>query len=322
MRSFPIPLVIVVAVVAAVATACTANAQEEEMKLKAIRYLSSADDTKQPAMFHAPKSDEPVPLLVVLHTWSGGYRQNYHAGCEAWAMKKGWVVIRPNFRGPNNKPDACGSELAVADILSAVEYAKSAAKVDAKRVYLVGASGGGHAALLLAGRAPKVWAGVSAWVPVSDLAAWYDECTKRKLNYANDVVKCCGGVPGASPEVDEEYRRRSPVTWLKNARGVPLDINAGISDGHTGSVPIRHALRAFNVVAEKEDRISDADIEHMTDKAEVPPTLAADVVDQSYGAKKPLFRRTSGKARVTIFRGGHEIVEHAAMTWLEQQVKE
>lgn len=299
------------------------NAQETTMTLRDIRYPSTADNTKQPARFWAPTTDKPVPLLVVLHTWSAGYRQNFHARCVTHAMKNGWVVILPHFRGPNNNPKACGSELAVKDILSAVAYAKENAKVDVKRIYLVGASGGGHASLLMAGRAPKMWAGVSAWVPISDLKTWYEECSKRKLGYARQIANVCGGPPGTSAKVDAEYKRRSPLTWLKNAKNVvPLDINAGIHDGHGGSVPISQSLRAFNVVAEKADRISDADIAHMTEKAKVPPHLKKKITDATYGGHVVLFRRRSLKARVTIFRGGHQIVQPAAMAWLEKQRKD
>ncbi|HUW55797.1 MAG TPA: alpha/beta fold hydrolase [Planctomycetota bacterium] len=315
--------ILLVAAAALVTTSHIANAQEEDMKLREIRYLSSADDTKQPARFWAPETGKPVPLLVVLHTWSGGYRQDYHTGCVDHAMKKGWAVILPDFRGPNSRPEACGSELAVKDILSAVKYAKEVATIDESRIYLVGASGGGHAALLMAGRAPKTWAGVSAWVGISDLKAWHAECTARKLGYAGQIERCCGGPPGTSAGVDEEYRRRSPLTWLRNAKDVvPLDINAGITDGHTGSVPISQSLRAFNAVAEVKDRISDADIQYMTEKAEIPPNLKEKIADASYGGNVPLYRRTSVKARVTIFRGGHQIVHKAAMTWLEKQKKD
>ena len=49
-------------------------------------------------------------------------------------------MIHPNFRGKNDRPEACGSELAVADILSAVEWAKGSTQIDADRVYWVGVS--------------------------------------------------------------------------------------------------------------------------------------------------------------------------------------
>ena len=46
---------------------------EEARRLKEIRYPSAADNTPQPAMFYAPDTTNPVPLLVMLHTWSHNY---------------------------------------------------------------------------------------------------------------------------------------------------------------------------------------------------------------------------------------------------------
>jgi dipeptidyl aminopeptidase/acylaminoacyl peptidase len=192
-------------------------------------------------------ADKAAPLLVALHTWSGSYNQKMSVPYAQWCIDRGWVFIHPDFRGPNKKPEATGSELVVKDIVSAVDYAKKSANVDPNRVYLVGASGGGYTALLMAGRAPDIWAGVSAWVPIADLRAWHFECKEAGRRYAGQIVKSCGGVPDANAGVDLEYKRRSPVTYLHNAVNLPLDINAGITDGHTGSVPVSHSLRAFNL---------------------------------------------------------------------------
>jgi acetyl esterase/lipase len=272
-------------------------------------------------MFYAPKSKKSVPLLVALHSWSGDYKQkNIHYA--AWCIEKDWVMIHPNFRGPNQNPDATGSDKVIKDILSAVDYAKANANVDTQRIYLVGGSGGGHAALLMAGRAPEVWAGVSAWVPITDLRQWYRECKKAGRGYAVAIANSCGGVPGESPAIDLEYKNRSPVTHLKNARKIPLDINAGIMDGHTGSVPISHSLNAFNVVAAENDRIDDEDIQYFVEKANVPPHLKKPITDPLYGDNPPLFRRHSGNARITIFDGGHDTVHKAALTWLSKQRKQ
>ena len=285
---------------------------------KEIRYTSSADKSQQPAMFYAPTSKNAVPLVVALHTWGGSYKQKYHKAIEQWCIKKGWAYIHPNFRGPNNRPEATGSKLVVKDIVSAVEYAKKTTKIDNTSIYLVGTSGGGYTALVMAGRHPEIWAGVSAWVPISDLKAWYSECKKAKRNYFKNIAASCGGAPGKSRAIDKEYRDRSPLTYLANARKVKLHINAGIQDGHRGSVPISHSLLAFNEVAEPKGRLSKKDISFFVEKAEVPPHLKADISDPSYGNKKPLFRRTSGNATVTIFNGGHELVAGAAIAWIEQ----
>ena len=293
-------------------------------RVRVINYMSAADSTHQPAYFYGPESKTPVPLLVGLHTWSADFRQvGGRCPYGPWCVKNKWAFIGPNFRGPNRRPEACGSQLAVDDIVSAVKYAKKVANIDANRIYLVGASGGGHMAMLMAGRAPEIWAGVSAWAGISDLKAWHAECKKPKRRYYADIEKSCGGPPGASDKVDLEYKNRSPLTWLGKARqaGVNLDINTGIHDGHKGSVPISHTLRAFNAAAAPADRISDADIAHMVEKSEVPTHLRKKLSDRTYGPKIPLLRKTSGATRVTIFKGGHEIVPTAALTWLSLQKK-
>jgi dipeptidyl aminopeptidase/acylaminoacyl peptidase len=125
-------------------------------------YESSADNTRQPMMFYKPNVDEPRPLLVALHSWSEGYRQSESVIYSEWAIANDWVFVHPHFRGPNLKPEATGSDFVIADVLSAIEYAKKNARVDESRIYAVGWSGGGYLGLLLAGRAPEIWAGVSA----------------------------------------------------------------------------------------------------------------------------------------------------------------
>ena len=291
------------------ASAITAQAQES----KEIRYVSSADKSEQPAMFYAPESKDAVPLVVALHTWSGNYKQGYHKEIEQWCIKNGWAYIHPDFRGPNTRPEATGSTLVVADIVSAVEYAKNTTTIDNSSIYLVGTSGGGCTALVMAGHHPEIWAGVSAWVPISDLKAWH-----AQGRYVRDLVKSCGGAPGDSATVDKEYTKRSPLTYLKKAKGLKLHINAGIHDGHKGSVPISHSLLAFNEVAATKDQISENDIRFFVEKAKVPPKLKADIADPTYGKKRPLFRRESGNATVTIFEGGHELVAPAAIAWIQQ----
>ena len=280
---------------------------------KEIKYKTSADQSEQPAMFYAPVSKAPVPLMVALHTWSGNYKQKHHKAIEQWCIKNGWAYIHPDFRGPNNRPEATGSKLVVADIVSAVDYAKETTRIDNSAIYLVGTSGGGYTALVMAGHHPEIWAGVSAWVPISDLKAWHTQG-----RYVGDLVKSCGGAPGASAKVDKEYTVRSPITYLKKAKGLTLHINAGIYDGHKGSVPISHSLLAFNEVAAVKDQLSDEDIAFFVEKKKVPPTLQANLSDPTYGKKRPLFRRQSGNATVTIFDGGHELVAAAAIAWIQQ----
>ena len=298
--------------------------------VEAVTYLSAADDTEQPALFDAPAdTSKPVPLLVALHTWSNDYKQ---AGGEAvyarWCQEMGWAFIHPNFRGKNNKPEALGSDLAVGDILSAVEFAKTQTNVDPDRIYCIGVSGGGHASLLMAARAPELWAGVSAWCGISDIAKWHQQCTDNRSfgSYAKHIEGALGGAPDSSPERMESAKHRSPVTWLGAARGVNLDINHGVNDGRSsrkeddffgGSVPFTHSLEAWNAVVPENDRIAAELIQSFFATQTFPESNIKP--DPLYGINEPLFRKTSGPTRITIFDGGHEINHNAALNWLAAQ---
>ena len=292
-------------------------------EVKPVSIKSSRDGSSQPALFFAPETATSVPLLVALHTWSSDWKNPYNVPLADGCVRRQWAFIHPDFRGPNNKPSACGSDLAVNDIVDAVAWAQKNASIDPARIYLAGASGGGHMALLMAGRNPEIWAGVSAWVPITDCAAWHMQCLKAGRRYSSDLEKSCGGKPGESKEINSQYRMRSPLTWLKAAAQVPLDINAGIYDGHRGSVPISHSLEAFNILAKKADRISSENVRRFTSAPSVPDSMLRSIKhDSSYGEKRqPLWRATSNRARITIFNGGHEMIPEAIFFWLSSKTK-
>lgn len=283
------------------------------------------DNTLQPAMWYAPEDSSPKPLLVGLHTWSSRYDS---AGGDAifadWCIKQGWAFIHPHFRGPNNSSLAMGSDRAVQDIVEAVEWAKKQTAIDNYRIYLIGGSGGGHMSLVMAGRYPEIWAGVSAWCGISDIAAWHEFHSKGSMpgKYALDIEKALGASPAASESAKKDAIHRSPITWLANAKSIPLDINHGIHDGRTGSVPFTHSLHAFNaVIGNEPDRLLDQDITSYYESQKLPNSWSQADTDPSYGTWKPLFRKISGQTRITIFEGGHELVHQAALNWLALQRK-
>lgn len=291
--------------------------------VQSINYLSAADNTRQPMMFYKPEVDTARPLLVALHSWSNDYRQKESVIYAEWCIANDWIFIHPNFRGPNNKPQATGSELVIGDVLSAIDYAKANARVDESRIYAVGWSGGGFLGLLLAGRAPEIWAGVSAWVPISDLNAWYEESRRLRTKYVREIAASCGGDLASEGAAVEECRKRSPVTYLDRARGIPIDINHGIRDGRNNSdpVPIRQSLIAFNLLAEPQDRFTEEEMTYFTREAQVPAALRSETTDPSYGGLRILFRRQSANARITVFDGGHDKNTEAAFRWLNRQKK-
>lgn len=292
---------------------------------KKVSIQSTADGSQQPCYVILPEgfdpNGKPVTLLVSLHSWSGGVEQR-NASLEKEADRLGWIYLFPHFRGPNSHPDACGSLKAQQDILDAVAWAQKTYPVDEKRIYLTGSSGGGHMTMLMVGRHPDPWAAASAWVGISDLASWHVKHAKGR--YGAMARKSCGGAPGDSPEVDAQYKARSPLTHLHRGGNVPLDIAAGVHDGHKGSVPIRQSLDAFNEIAKavkgktiREEEI--AQLSRPNGRLE-KPTKSDRVEDASFG-RDIYLRRSAGKSRVTIFEGGHEGIARAAVEWLGKHAK-
>jgi hypothetical protein len=127
---------------------------------------------------------------------------------------------------------------------------------------------------------------------------------------------CTGGTPASAAN---EYKLRSPLPYLHQAKGLPIDIQAGIQDGHTGSVPVSHSLRAFNEIAaaagHPEARFSEPDIAHIVSTKQVPPDSPAPPVE--HRRTRILLRRTAGPARITLFDGGHETDFPAAYLWFD-----
>ncbi len=297
------------------------------MPVHTISIPSTCDGTLQRIQYsEAP--GKARPLLAALHTWSYDYTQDasveYFRRCE----ERGWHCIFPDFRGPNRTSSACGSDSAVQDLRDAAYWAMERFSIDHRRVFLVGVSGGGYMALLAAGKMPSLWTAVSAWAPIFDLARWHRECVIRKLEYSLDLEAVCGGAPGDSPEIDAQYRARSPLDSFWRANIVPVDINVGIHDGHggafggAGSVPVGHGVRAFNELVKASgkpgDIISEEAIDYIERNRKTPEGLARLILTDAAYDRDIHLRRMNSLARLTLFEGGHEILYDAAFSWFEE----
>jgi hypothetical protein len=109
-----------------------------------VTIQTSSEGAGQPALVWVPTGIQgAVPLIVHLHSWSSHFNSS-----EAWqialkeAQKRNWAFVSPEFRGPNERPEACASPVARQDILDSVDYMKQKYLIDPKRVYLLGGSGG------------------------------------------------------------------------------------------------------------------------------------------------------------------------------------
>ena len=286
-----------------------------------IEILSSKDKSMQKALFLIPKAAETAkrPLLVHLHSWSAHYNDSDSLKIAMeQAEKQGWIFISPEFRGPNDRPEAGASPLAIADVLDAVKYAEKHAKVDRRYIYLLGGSGGGHMALMMAAVAPKLWTAVSAWVPITDLADWHAFSKKAGSKYAEMMEAMCGGPPSAQAEC---YKERSPLFRMEKAKGLRIQIEVGIEDGHKGAVPVRQSLWAFNALVKANGwdskLIPEDAIAYITDKAKIPEDLAQDKPVVFMRKFPVLFYRQGGPVELTIFDGGHATDFVSAVRWLD-----
>lgn len=210
------------------------------MEQTEILIPSTLDRTLQPSLFY--RASQPHrPLLVGLHTWSFD-RFNQIENMVPLAEKLDFHLLLPEFRGQNraqnpNCHEACGSPLAKQDIVDAIDYLIEHEKIDEENVFLLGASGGGHMALMMAGYCPERFRAIASFVPITDLAKWSEQNPK----YGAHVRACCGDDPA-------EIAARSPVTYLDKIATANLKIFHGKWDS---VVPVSHSIELFCKIQER-----------------------------------------------------------------------
>ena len=210
------------------------------MEQQEIYIKSTLDGTLQPSLFFKSPSAQKRPLLVGLHTWSHD-RFNQIDNMLPVCEKYDFNLLLPEFRGPNlaSNPichQACGSALGKQDVKDSIDYLIENDLVDKDNIFLLGLSGGGHMALLMAGMCPAYFKAIGAFVPITDLAKWYVE----NPNYASNILACC--------QSEEEMRKRSPMTYVDTIAKANLKIFHGKFDP---VVPVSHSITLFNAIQEK-----------------------------------------------------------------------
>ena len=122
-------------------------------------------------------------------------------------------------------------------IKDAIDYVIREKAVDPKNVFLLGASGGGHMSLMMAGFCPEYFKAIGAFVSITDLAKWSVENPK----YGARVEACCGTDAA-------ELAKRSPISYVDTIAKANLKIFHGKYDS---IVPVSHSITLFNAIMEK-----------------------------------------------------------------------
>ncbi len=281
-----------------------------------VEIKSPLDGVLQKAYFHKTKKSKPQPLIISLHTWSGDYTQQDPLAKQI--VERDWNYIHPDFRGMNNTPKSCGSKYAIADIDQAINFALKNGNVDKKNIHVIGVSGGGMATLLSYMNSKYNIASFSAWVPISDLQAWYYQSSGRKNKYAGHILAATGSLDFILNE--EEARLRSPIfmtTPTEIRKDSPLTIYAGIHDGYEGSVPISQSLNFYNKVIKDHGATDDQIISQKEILDLVSMRTYPELLDKKIGDRNVIFQRNYKNISLILFEGRHEMLSGVALELLD-----
>lgn len=276
-----------------------------------------------PQIFYYSKSiiTKAQPLVIQLHSWSYPADSLKTIGLDIEAQSKNYNYIFPNFRGVNNHIKACCSQFVLSDIDEAIDWAIKNMNVDKKQIYLIGYSGGGYATLAMYMKSRHKIRAFSAWVPISNIVAWYGESLNRKNKYSSEILKCLGT---AETLDTAKAKERSPLFWntpIKKRKKSTLQIFAGIHDGHGYNmpVPISQSVIFYNKIltdmGEKDPAkyASNEDLKIMLNTQFFPQNTTKSYI----GDKVIHYRKQSKNTMLTIFEGGHDLLSKQALEYIE-----
>jgi hypothetical protein len=285
-----------------------------DIGFKVVEIQSSLDNSSQKAYFFKSKSAAPKPLVVSLHSWSGNYEQKDELA--ALSKTKDLNYIHPDFRGVNWTKDACCSDLALADIDDAIDFAIKNSNVDLSRIYVIGSSGGGYATLATFMKSKHLIRRFSAWVPISDLPAWYAQSKIMGTKYAENILDCTSSKDSLNMEI---AIKKSPIYWktpVEKLNTTEFQIYAGVYDGIQGSVPITHSINFYNKIL-KDKQVIDSSI-YVSDSEKLYLLEYRKALGEfgSIAGRKVFLKKQSGNLGLTIFEGNHEMLTNYAFNEL------
>ncbi|MBO8093437.1 MAG: alpha/beta hydrolase [Prosthecochloris sp.] len=267
-----------------------------EDEFQVVEIPSSIDTSVQKAIFRKAKNNGQ-PLIVSFHTWGGDYAQNDPLRDKI--SDEDWNYIFPDFRGPNKQSKSCMSELVVADVEDAINFALSNID-DVKKVVLIGRSGGGGVVLKSYLNLDVKIDAFIAWCPVTDLESFYYHSLCVGDEYSSDIISCVNNdlslMNARSPIHD---KTNVPVNSL-------LEIYAGIHDGCTGPVSITHSVDFYNKIMRYmnwEHEVVQDDVIIKLLARSIPAISGYEI-----GDRKVYLLKERYPFSLTVFDGGHEML--------------
>jgi dipeptidyl aminopeptidase/acylaminoacyl peptidase len=238
-------------------------------EVRTFRYTGAGHGAKAAPMIlysysYIPKSldrSRKAPLIVLIH---GGVHSNNMTGGPANTativrelIEQGYVVTAPDYRGSTGYGAAYARAIDYGgrendDIVGARDWMlQRYSFLDPARVGLLGWSHGGMIALFDIFLHPDLFACAYAGEPVSDLI--------ERRKYLKSMPQTMAESVGESASKDdEEYRKRSPVTWAAKLER-PLLVHGNTSDETVHVVEVQHLVEALQAAGKQfEYKIYDA----------------------------------------------------------------
>ncbi len=208
------------------------------------------------AYSYIPKSLDRAskhPMIVLVH---GGVHGNNSTGGPAnnativrEMVERGYVVVAPDYRGSVGYGPAYMKALDYGgkendDVLGARNWmVERYPFIDPARVGVVGWSHGGMIALFNIFQHPDAYACAFAGEPVSDLI--------ERRKYLKSMPRTMSDSAGeAAANDDEEYRKRSPVTYVSKLEK-PLLVHGNTSDETVRVVEVENLVGALKAAGKK-----------------------------------------------------------------------
>lgn len=275
-----------------------------------IEIKSSISQALQKCYVYKSTAYTKKPLIISLHTWGGDYSQR--DPLLKYCMEENINYLHPDFRGPNNNPDAAGSALVIQDIDDAIQWAIDSLKVDTQNIHMVGVSGGGFATVASYMKTKHNVKSFHAFVGIYNLEDWYYESLQRKNNYAKDILAVTGVINGKPNP--EEVVKRSPLlmkTPTKERLRTKLNLYTGLHDGYVGSVPISHSLEMYNKVVKdfnkdiREAIISPHDMYTLLKRRKL---TNFEIIKGAFLGRDIIYQKKyKDLVEIIVFDGGHEM---------------
>lgn len=229
-----------------------------------------------PAWLFKPKSDEPVPAVLIVH---GGpeaqYRPYFHFLAQ-YFLQNGYAVLAPNVRGStgygkaySHLDDVRKRMDSVADLAHAAYWLKQQPGIDGNRLVVYGGSYGGFMVLAAVTSYPDLWAAAVDIVGISNFVTFLENTSPYRrphreaeygsldqdrdflqdispLTHADKIVAPLMVIHGANdPRVP--LGEAEQLVQLLRQRNIPVEFLIFDDEGH-GVVKLKNKLVAYPAI--------------------------------------------------------------------------